>query len=412
MRIALLGAPGSGKGTQAKMLAERYRVPHISTGDLLRAAVAKDRKFGKGVRAAMDAGELVTDEVVLQLLEERLRDKDTKRGFIIDGFPRNIPQAQALDTLLGMLGRGLQVVVNVAVDEDILVKRITGRLNCDECGAIFNKHFSPTKTRGKCDVCGARKLSARADDTNEKAVALRVQIYNENTAPLITYYKAQHKLRTVNSMLGIEEVHGIICEIVDLEIRPLEIKFVETAVDSMDDEESTIIAGGKITKISSTEKKPSKKRVRASAKTATTSRGKKKPAAKTTRKKPAAKSPSKTEKVSAAKVPKKKSGAKKSTAAAKPSSSKTTKKKVAKKSASKKKVVVKKKATAKKKAVAKKAVTKKKATPQKKTVAKKKAVAKKKTPAKPKSAHKKSAKKKAVTKKVGKKKSAARKSRK
>ena len=130
MRIAILGGPGSGKGTQAKLLSERYRVPQISTGDLLREAVKSDKKLGKDVKAAMDAGNLVDDEIVLQLLEERLRRKDTKRGFIIDGYPRNIPQAQALDALLGMLGKSLQISINMDVDDEVMSKRITGRTNC------------------------------------------------------------------------------------------------------------------------------------------------------------------------------------------------------------------------------------------------------------------------------------------
>ena len=247
MRIALLGAPGSGKGTQAKLLAEKYRVPQISTGDLLREAIRSKKGLNKKDIEDMESGHLVRDEVVLKLLDERLRKKDAKRGFIIDGYPRNIPQAQSLDALLGMLGRGLQVAINISSDDDTLIKRIMGRLGCDDCGSIFNRHFSPPKTRNKCDHCGG-KLIARADDV-EKTVRTRLSVYRETTAPLITYYRAQHKLRNIPSEGTIDEIHSTMCEIVDIEIRPLEIKTLETAAETIDETESTVIAGGKINKV-------------------------------------------------------------------------------------------------------------------------------------------------------------------
>ena len=247
MRIALLGAPGSGKGTQAKLLAEKYRVPHISTGDLLREAMNSKKGLGSTNVENMESGQLVDDEVVLKLLEDRLRKKDTKRGFIIDGYPRNIPQAQSLDALLGLLGRNLQVAVSVNVDDDILIKRIVGRLGCEDCGAIFNRYFSPSKVRNKCDLCSG-KLSSRPDDT-EKTVRVRIGVYHESTAPLITYYKVQHKLRNIPAEGSIEDIHEKICDIVDIEIRPLEIKTLETAADTADETESTVIAGGKINKV-------------------------------------------------------------------------------------------------------------------------------------------------------------------
>ncbi len=247
MRIALLGAPGSGKGTQAKLLADRYRVPKISTGNLLRDAIAANKQLHKSVKEDMDAGRLVADAVVLKLLEDRLRKKDTKRGFIIDGYPRSIPQAQALDALLGLLGKTLQVAVNISVEDDVLVKRITGRIGCESCGEIYNKYFSTPEVRNKCDVCGG-KLVSKSDDT-EKTVSMRISVYHENTAPLITYYRAQHKLRNMPAKGNISEIHEKISDIVDIEIRPLEIKTLETAAESIDEEESTIIAGGKINRI-------------------------------------------------------------------------------------------------------------------------------------------------------------------
>ena len=175
MRIALLGAPGSGKGMQAESLAVRYRVPRISTGDLLRAAAADDDKLDEETRAAVAAGQPVADEVVLALLDERLRARDSKRGYIIDGFPGNIPQAQALDTLLGMLGRALQITIHVKVDDKTLVQRITGRMRCEQCGAAYNRRNAPPKVRGKCDNCDGKVVAA--SDDNAKTAAVRVGEY-------------------------------------------------------------------------------------------------------------------------------------------------------------------------------------------------------------------------------------------
>lgn len=247
MRIALIGAPGSGKGTQAKLLAQRYRIPHISTGELLREAAKADNNFNQQAQLAMNQGQLVQDEIVRYLLEERLRRRDAKRGFVIDGYPRNIPQAQSLDNLLGMLGRALQIAVHTDVDKNMLVKRITGRLNCTKCSAIYNKFFAPPSKAGQCDNCGSN-LTARKDDA-KKVIVARVEVYMQATLPLITYYRAQHKLRTVSAVEQIDQIHDKICAIVDLEIRPLEIEALVTAADLIDEEESTIIAGGQINKV-------------------------------------------------------------------------------------------------------------------------------------------------------------------
>ena len=380
MRIAILGAPGSGKGTQAKSLSERYRVPQISTGDLLREAVKDEKKLDQQTRDIMRAGQLVSDEIVLELLEERLRRKDTKRGFVIDGYPRNIPQAQALDTLLGMLGRSLQISIYVEVDDQVLVKRITGRAGCEDCGAIYNRHYSPPKTRGKCDNCGG-KLVSRSDD-NAKTVAVRIGVYHEDTSPLINYYKAQHKLRTVPAMGNIEDIQQKICDIIDLEIRPLEVKTLETAAETLDEEVSTIIAGGQINRVIPTPESLAKKKRKAkavSAKAASTARS-----AATAGKKTASKN-----------AINKKTGTRKTTAA-KGASTPTTKKPAVKKTGIKK--TSSKKISAKKKVATKKVATKKvakKAAPVHKT-ARKKAVVKK-APAK-----KKGVKKKGVKKKVSK----------
>ena len=225
MRIVLLGFPGSGKGTQAKMMAEKYRVPKISTGDILRAAVADKTEIGKKVAAVMVAGELVSDDIVIDAVTDRLRSAESRRGFVLDGFPRSIPQAQELDTRLGWMGRSLQLALHFSLDNDAVVKRITGRLTCGKCGAIFNRFFSPPVKQGVCDQCGSKKLEHRSDD-NEKALRARLEAYERDTSPLISYYRAQHKLRTIPASGDVAGIFAAICEVVDTEIRPLDKKVV------------------------------------------------------------------------------------------------------------------------------------------------------------------------------------------
>lgn len=219
MRIVLLGAPGSGKGTQAKLLVEKYKIPQLSTGDLLRAEVAANSELGKKAKAAMNAGHLVSDEIVLGMIQARLSRPDAKSGFILDGFPRNIPQAQALDAMLARLGQPLQLALLVDVDTDVLMKRITGRRTCGSCGAIYNIHFSTPKTANKCDKCNGA-LQHRADD-NEATVGNRLQVYREQTAPLTSYYKAQGKLRTVKGIGAVSAIYKNVTDIIEAQIRPL-----------------------------------------------------------------------------------------------------------------------------------------------------------------------------------------------
>jgi len=219
MRIVLLGAPGSGKGTQAKLLVEKYKIPQMSTGDLLRAEVAAGTDLGKKAKAAMDAGQLVTDDIVLGMIQARLTKPDAKNGFILDGFPRNIPQAQALDAMLARLGQPLQLALLVDVDTDILMKRLTGRRTCGSCGAIYNIHFSAPKTSNKCDKCGS-SLTHRSDD-NEHTVSNRLKVYQEQTAPLANYYKAQGKLRTVRGVGTVSAIFKSMSDIIESQIRPL-----------------------------------------------------------------------------------------------------------------------------------------------------------------------------------------------
>ncbi|MGH8377794.1 MAG: adenylate kinase [Gammaproteobacteria bacterium] len=204
MRIVLLGAPGSGKGTQAKKLAEKYRIPHVSTGDLLRAALAAGTPLGLQAKAAMDAGQLVSDDIVLGIIRERFRANDAKNGAILDGFPRNIAQAQALDAMLRNLNQPLDCGVLIDVDFDVLMQRLAGRRNCENCGATYNIFTHPPRLDEQCDRCGAT-LHHRADD-NEVTINNRLKVYEAQTKPLIEFYHSQGRLETVN---GVGEVDTI-----------------------------------------------------------------------------------------------------------------------------------------------------------------------------------------------------------
>ena len=204
MRIVLLGAPGSGKGTQGKKLAGKYGIPQISTGDLLRAAVAANTPLGQRAKAAMEAGQLVSDEIVMGLIRERLGEPDTEPGFILDGFPRNLTQAEALDRMLEELDKPLQVALHIDVDFDTLMQRLTGRRTCESCGQMYNIYTSPPKIDGVCDQCGGR-LIQRADD-NEETIRKRLEVYRSQTMPLIAYYREQGKLRTVKGDGSIDDI--------------------------------------------------------------------------------------------------------------------------------------------------------------------------------------------------------------
>ncbi len=208
MRIVLLGPPGSGKGTQAKLLADRHHIPQVSTGDLLRAAVAAGTELGRRAKAAMDSGELVSDDTVLGIIRERLSEPDAGHGFIMDGFPRNLAQAQALDRTLEDLGQPVDVAVLLDVDFDILMQRLTGRLTCSVCGQMYNIYTSPPKQDNICDRCGGELV--HRDDDNEDTIAKRLKVYQEQTRPLVRYYADQGKLRTVSAE---GEVNGIFARV-------------------------------------------------------------------------------------------------------------------------------------------------------------------------------------------------------
>jgi adenylate kinase len=204
--LILLGAPGAGKGTQAQRLAARFGVPQISTGDMLRAARREGTPLGKRAEEYMTKGQLVPDEVVIGLVEERLQQADARPGFILDGFPRTIPQAEALDGVLARLGRGPVHVVDVQVAEAVLIERLGGRLSCPKDGASYHVKFTPPKVPGKCDNDGA-DLITRADDQPE-AISQRLREYQAKTAPLIDYYSKKGLLRSIDGVGDLEVVLG------------------------------------------------------------------------------------------------------------------------------------------------------------------------------------------------------------
>ncbi len=213
MRIVLLGAPGAGKGTQAKMLIEKYRIPQISTGDILRKAVADGTPLGKEAKAIMERGELVPDKLVLGLVEERLKQDDCKTGFILDGFPRNTAQAEALDKLLDAIKMPLDSALSVDVPKADLMKRLTGRRTCKSCQQMYNVYFSPPRKDGVCDKCGG-ELFQRGDD-KEETIKKRLDVYDAQTAPLIDYYKKKGILKSVTGTGSIDEIFKKVCNILE-----------------------------------------------------------------------------------------------------------------------------------------------------------------------------------------------------
>ena len=206
MRIVLLGAPGSGKGTQAKKLVADYGYPQVSTGDLLRDAVARGTAHGLQAKAAMDAGRLVSDDIVLGILKDRLAQPDAAKGFILDGYPRNLAQAEALEGVLAELGQPLDAAVLMDLDHEILLKRLTGRRSCSGCGRVYNIHFLPPPADGRCETCGG-ELVQRADD-REETIGRRLEVYRAETAPLVEHYRDIGKLRVVAAEGPFDEVYA------------------------------------------------------------------------------------------------------------------------------------------------------------------------------------------------------------
>jgi len=213
VRLVFLGAPGAGKGTQAKKLVEKYGIPQISTGDLLRAAVAQGTPLGKEAKSYMDRGELVPDQVVLGMVKERISQDDCKKGFILDGFPRNVAQAEALDKMLAEMNIPLDLALNVDVPFEDLMKRLTGRRTCKSCGQMYNIYYSPSKVEGKCDKCGGELF--QRDDDKEETIKKRLDVYRAQTEPLIDYYSKKGILKNVSGTGSIDEIFNSICAILE-----------------------------------------------------------------------------------------------------------------------------------------------------------------------------------------------------
>ncbi len=204
MRLVLLGAPGAGKGTQAKLLIGKFGIPQISTGDILRQNVADGTPLGKEAKSYMDAGKLVPDKVVLGLVEDRLKKDDCKKGYILDGFPRNTAQAEALDAMLKSLGMPITAAVSIDVPFGDLMKRLTGRRTCKNCGQMYNVYFSSSKKEGACDKCGGPLY--QRDDDKEETIKKRLTEYESKTAPLVDYYKGKKILKSIDGTGSIDDI--------------------------------------------------------------------------------------------------------------------------------------------------------------------------------------------------------------
>ena len=205
MNLILLGPPGAGKGTQAQRLQGSDGLVQLSTGDMLRAAVASGSEIGRLVETIIDAGELVPDDIMVSMIEQRIDEPDCAQGFLLDGFPRTLAQAEALDDMLRRKGRRLDAVIEMAVDDAILVERIAGRFSCADCGAGYHRRFRPTAVEGVCDRCGGTEFIQRADD-NEETVRTRLAAYHARTEPLLPYYRARGILNSVDGMAAIDDV--------------------------------------------------------------------------------------------------------------------------------------------------------------------------------------------------------------
>ncbi|MGE5190771.1 MAG: adenylate kinase [Gemmatimonadota bacterium] len=209
--VILLGAPGAGKGTQAKKISAGFAIPQISTGDMLREAVKNGTEMGRKAKAFMDAGGLVPDEVVIGIVRDRLKAKDCDNGFILDGFPRTIPQAEALDRVVKELGKEIRVVLSLEVDEKELLERLTGRRTCTACGAMYHVRFNPPKSGGTCDKCGTALI--QRDDDKEETIKARLVNYRKSTEPLLGYYQGTGKVKAVRATGEIDAIYDNIARI-------------------------------------------------------------------------------------------------------------------------------------------------------------------------------------------------------
>ena len=211
MKIIMLGAPGAGKGTQAKKIAEKYSIPHISTGDIFRANIKNNTELGQKAKTYMDKGELVPDELVVDLIMDRFKEADCANGYVLDGFPRTIPQAEALDKALAANNEAVDFAINVEVPDENIINRMSGRRACVGCGATYHIQFNAPKVEGVCDTCG-EKLILRDDDKPETVLS-RLEVYHNQTQPLIDYYKGQGILKCVDGTVDMKDVFKAIVEI-------------------------------------------------------------------------------------------------------------------------------------------------------------------------------------------------------
>lgn len=208
LNIVLMGLPGAGKGTQAEKIVAEFLIPHISTGDMFRSAIKEGTKMGLEAKSYMDQGLLVPDEVVIGIVKDRLSKEDTNSGFLLDGFPRTVAQAEALDKMLGEMNKEIEHVINIDVDKNLLLNRLTGRRICRECGATYHIIYNPPKIEGRCDKCGGELY--QRDDDKEETVATRLEVNIKQTEPLLNYYQNKQVLRTIEGNQEIDEVfHSI-----------------------------------------------------------------------------------------------------------------------------------------------------------------------------------------------------------
>lgn len=210
VRVVLLGPPGAGKGTQGKLLRDRFEACQISTGDILRKAVADKTPLGKEAESYLSRGELVPDDVIVRLVGERLKQKDCANGFVLDGFPRTLPQAESLEEILKTMALPLNAVLSIQVPHDVIVQRLAGRRNCQNCGALYHVNFDPPSNGETCDRCGGG-LQQR-DDDREETITTRLRVYESQTAPLANYYRERGKLREINGVGKVEDIEKRIVE--------------------------------------------------------------------------------------------------------------------------------------------------------------------------------------------------------
>ena len=213
MNLILLGPPGCGKGTQAKILIDTYHIPQISTGDILREAIKKESPLGVEAKTHMDQGSLVPDHLVIKIIEERLKQADCNRGFVLDGFPRTVAQAEALDTTLSEMGSKLEYVFSIEVDDGELIRRLTGRRVCRECGESYHIEFNPPKQEGLCDSCQGELY--QRDDDKEETIRNRLKVYQDQTSPLISFYQRKDVLHSMDGVGSIEEIKERLLNIIN-----------------------------------------------------------------------------------------------------------------------------------------------------------------------------------------------------